>query len=128
MKSIKLFTSVIAALLLSSSVMAQDSLSDDWSPEERAKNLTEWMKIELGIDTSLVETVHIINLKYAIKIENLKMSHSGRVKKFRELRSLSSNKDRELKKVLTKDQFKVYEKKKEEMRINAKSKYQGNQF
>ena len=128
MKSIKLFTSIIAAFLLSSSIMAQDSLSGDRSPEERAEKLTEWMKIELGLDTSLVETVHIINLKYAIKIENLKNTHSGRVKKFKHLRSLSSNKDSELKKILTKDQFKAYVKKKDEMRINAKSKYQGNQF
>jgi len=67
--------------------------------------------------------VHVINLKYANKIEHLKNSNAGRRQKFREFRLLSSNKDSELKKIFTKEEYKAYQKLKDEMRNKAKSKF-----
>lgn len=128
MKSMKLFISVITLILFTSSAMAQHTFSDNKKPEERAKEQTEWMKKELSLDSTLVEKVHIINLKYANKIENLKNSNAGRRQKFQEFSLLSSDKDSELKKIFTKGQYKAYQKKKNKMRNAVKSKYQGNQF
>ena len=119
--------SVITLFLFTSSAIAQHAFSDK-KPEERAKEQMEWMKTELGLDTIQVEKVHNINLKYADKIDNLKNSNVDRRQKFQEFRSLSAKKDNELKELLTKKQFKIYRKKKDEMRNNAKNKYQNNQF
>ena len=114
--------SLVILIFYSSNIFAQN-VSDNINPNVRADRITEWMNDELGLDSTQVKMVHIINLKYAVKIEGLKNSHSAKVKKLQELRSFSSDKDNELKNVFTKKQFKIYQKKKQEMRKYVKSKF-----
>lgn len=114
--------SLVILIFYSSNIFAQN-VSDNLNPNVRADRITEWMNDELGLDSTKVKMVHIINLKYAVKIEGLKNSHSPKVKKLQELRSFSSDKDNELKNVFTKKQFKIYQKKKQEMRKYVKSKF-----
>jgi len=113
--------SLVILIFYSSNIFAQN-VSDKINPDVRAERITEWMNDELGLDSTQVNMVQIINLKYAVKIESLKNSHSARVKKLQELRSFSSDKDNELKKVFTKKQFKIYQNKKQEIRKYLKSK------
>ena len=114
--------SLVILIFYSSDIFAQN-VSDNINPNVRADRITEWMNDELGLDSTQVKMVHIINLKYAVKIEGLKNSHSVKMKKLQELRSFSSDKDNELKNVFTKKQFKIYQKKKQEMRKYVKSKF-----
>ena len=72
--------SLVILIFYSSDIFAQN-VSDNINPNVRADRITEWMNDELGLDSTQVKMVHIINLKYAVKIEGLKNSHSVKMKK-----------------------------------------------
>ncbi len=125
MKPWKLFINILTFLILFTNGMAQVTYSNGKTPEERAKNQTEWMKTELSLDSIQVEKVHSINLEYATKMESIKNTSGERRQKIQMLRSLSSDKDSELKKIFTKEQYKAYQRKKDDIRTEAKSRYRG---
>jgi len=86
-------------------------------PEERAEIQTRLMGNALSLsDSSRIDKVYDINLKYAKKMEELANSGSRRRAKFRKMRSLSEDKDKELKKALTSEQYEEYLELKEQMR------------
>ncbi len=122
MKSMKLFISVITLFLFTSSAMAQHAFSDNKTPEERAKVQTEWMQTELSLDSTQIEKVYQINLKYANKLDGIKNSSEDRMQKFKKFKALSSDKDKDLKKVFSNEQFKIYQKKKDELRSKMKNR------
>jgi len=84
---------------------------------ERAEIQTKLMAYELSLsDSSRIDKVHEINLKYAKKMEELAKNGDRRRAKFRKMRSLSEDKNNELKNALTAEQFKEYLALKEEWR------------
>jgi len=86
-------------------------------PQERAEIQTRLMGNALSLsDSSRIDKVYDINLKYAKKMEELTNSGSRRRAKFRKMRSLSEDKDKELKKTLTSEQYEEYLELKEQMR------------
>jgi hypothetical protein len=104
---------VFAALtVLSLSLNAQSQSS---TPEERAQKWDDWMKKELAITPDQEANTHAINLKYAQMNEQLKSSTETRRSKFQEIKLNESYKEKELKQVLTKDQFRLYQEKKKDM-------------
>lgn len=102
---------ILAALTLSLSAYAQTPST----PEERAQRWDDWMKKELVITTAQEANVHAINLKYAQLNEQLKGTDASRRSKFQEVKSNEADKEKELKEVLTKEQFKLYQEKKKTM-------------
>jgi len=86
-------------------------------PQERAEIQTRLMGNALSLsDSSRIDKVYAINLKYAKKMEELANSGARRRAKFRKMRSLSEDKDKELNKALTSEQYEEYLELKEQMR------------
>lgn len=90
--------------------------------EERANFQTEWMKEKLHLDSVQVQKIKDINLKYALKNEPIMKSSDGKLAKFRQLKANQNEKEAELKKVFSKEQFKQYEVIKEELQDKMKEK------
>lgn len=93
------------------------------TPEERASKLTEWMKTNLQLNDSQVAQVKDINLKYANKMQELYDNTTlTRRQKLQVLTDNDQAKDKELKNVLTEEQFKTYQAKKDEVKKQLKEK------
>lgn len=115
----------ITVLCLNSAVFAQQPMSHD--PAERANKLTEWMTTNLSLTADQVPRVQDINLRYAQKMTDLKQSTQPKPEKMNQLKSLSEQKDAEMKTVLNPDQYKSYEARKKEMEKRMKEKMHDRQ-
>jgi hypothetical protein len=89
------------------------------TPEERARIQTEWMKQSLNLNESQLTQIEPLNLKYVQKMEEVK-TIPGRIGKLKKVKSIMEEKDNELKRILTKDQFNVYLEKREELKNKLK--------
>jgi uncharacterized membrane protein len=87
--------------------------------EERARFQTEWMKQNLKLSDDQQTQVDPLNLKYARQMNEVK-SISGKFAKLKKAKSIMDEKDKELKKILNKDQYQIYQDKKEELREKMK--------
>lgn len=92
------------------------------SAEERATQLTEWMKTNLQLTDDQTPKVQDINLRYANKMEELKSSTGARKQKMSQLKDDDAAKDAELKSVLNDNQFQMYQAKKNELKKKFKEK------
>ena len=124
-KTIKAVLSTCFLLLtciLTNPALAQDKadMLKNSTPEQRAKVQTALMKAKLQLDTVQTAKVQAINLAAAQKMEPLLKSDGGKLAKFRQLKEIDNTKDKDLKKVLTPDQYKQYEAAKEEMKEKMK--------
>lgn len=111
-------------------VAAQDSLRT--SPEARAKGLTDKMKTELALSDDQYGNVYGINLKYAQKNQTIMKGSGNKLSKFQTLRSQNEAKTKELKAVLTKEQFDKYQKMQKELKegvretVDKRDRLRGN--
>jgi hypothetical protein len=120
-------SSVIALLLLMvfiSIVHAQQA--GQATPEQIATKTTEWMKTNLNLNEDQTAQVHDVNLKYATRNMDLKKSSMGRRQKLQTLKANEDAKDKELKRIFTADQYKIWEVKKEEIKELIKEKAKKN--
>ena len=93
-------------MLTTNILLAQRGEFMERPPEERAEIQTKIMTYALALsDSSRIDNVDDINLKYARKMEKLTDSDGNRRAKFRKMRFLSENKDNDLKKALTSEQY-----------------------
>ncbi|MGB4413869.1 MAG: hypothetical protein WBI53_03165 [Paludibacter sp.] len=115
----------VVCLLFSVPISAQDTAKDQ--AEERAKNMTEQMQKKLSLTDAQYQSVYTINLKYAKKNEQLKNSDENKMAKFRKFKSSQQDKSKELKTVLTKDQFAQYEEWIKEVQAELKQNYKNRE-
>jgi hypothetical protein len=110
-KQIKLVTACIAIISFSIvGAKAQDmSALKDKTPEQRAQMQTTLMKTKLQLDSVQSGKVQAINLKYAQKLDPVLKGDGTKFKRMREAMSIQKDKDAELKKVFTADQYKQYQ-------------------
>jgi len=108
--------------LLSLSSFAQETKT----PVERAEKITGWMKRNLSLTEDQVASVQEINLRYARKNEELRDDSSSRLQKAKKLKSNDEAKDKELKTLLSDEQFKTYQLKKDEIREELKEQAKEN--
>lgn len=85
------------------------------TPEARAQKWTDWMKSELTLSDDQESKVHAVNLKYAEKTQALRDSDESRRTKFSKLKEGDEAKDKELKAILSDEQYAKYQDKKGEM-------------
>src|SRR5688572_9623609 len=78
------------------------------SAADRAKKLSDKMKTELSLTDSTYTNVYAINLKYAEKNAEIMNGAEGKLAKFKSLKTSNDQKEKEMKGVLTKEQFKKY--------------------
>ena len=89
------------------------------TPEDRAKRQTEMMKDNLNLTAAQEPKVAAINLKYAKKNDDARKIADTAVQR-KTLQTINTQKDAELKGVLTADQFKIYLKFVEEMKARRR--------
>lgn len=120
------FLIIVAGILSITSINAQsvnrDSLKNA-TPEQRAQMQSDMMKNKLALTDEQYKQVSDINLKYARKMDDLKQNGGGKFSKARKAKSIMSDKDDELQKVFTKEQFEKYETLKKEMMDKARDAY-----
>ena len=120
------FLIIVAGILSITSINAQsvnrDSLKNA-TPEQRAQMQSDMMKNKLVLTDEQYKQVSDINLKYARKMDDLKQNGGGKFSKARKAKSIMSDKDDELQKVFTKEQFEKYETLKKEMMDKARDAY-----
>jgi len=114
---------ILLVMLFGQLAMAQKaSAMQDKTPQERAKLQTEMMKNKLGLDSSQVKQIEAINLKYAVSNEPVLKGGGSKLAKFKQLRSSQKEKDTELKKIFTPEQYKQYQDFQDEMKAQLKEK------
>lgn len=110
---------MVTLLFLSLITNAQQKMPP---PEERAQQLTEWMKKTLQLGDKQVESVQAINLKYANKTQELMGGSMSKPQIKRALKADGDARDRELKQVFTAQQFQDWLEKKEDAKKYIKEK------
>ena len=113
---------LVVFALVSNDTLAQEPDTEPMPPADRAAKLTEWMKNNLQLTAEQEKPIHEINLKYANKTEELRNTDESRSQKFKKLKDYNEAKDKELKVLLTEDQYKTYQAKKEEVKEEFKAK------
>lgn len=113
---------IISSLLLVSQLYAQSPESRK-TPEERAKSLTDKMKEELVLTDAQYQPIYDLNLKYAKQNDEIAGSSEGKRAKIKQIRSAQSNKEEELKAILTEEQYQKYGAMKDELKSKAKEAY-----
>ncbi|CAG4999977.1 hypothetical protein DYBT9275_02358 [Dyadobacter sp. CECT 9275] len=116
MKKTKVIILLIASFVLVMSKISAQSTLKELPADERAKMLTEKMTASLKLDSVQVVKVGDINLKYARKIDPVIKGNGSRMSKLKAFRDINQEKQAELRKVLSKEQFGQYQKMQEEMR------------
>jgi len=128
MKTI-LSTFLIALFLVGFCRPVHSQQTSSFSAESYAAKLNDWMKTNLQLTSEQIPKVEEINLKYAKRLEALKAKTIPRRQKLDILKADDKDKEKELKEILTVDQFKTYQAKKNEikkqMKENIKKKRAG---
>ena len=106
----------ISLLVVRSAVGANLADLKDTTPEERATVQTMMMREKLGLKEGDVSKVAAINKKYAEKMDPVIKGTEGPLIKMQHAKAIEQEKEAELKKVLSQDQFEKFLAMKEEMR------------
>ncbi len=121
------FFLLVVFMMLTLTVYAQNASDRQRkTPEDRAQIQSTWMLKNLNLDSLQAEKVQVINRRYAWKNEPILASGASNLSKFNKLKSLQNEKDAELKKIFTPEQFKQYELHKEELKEKIKAKRNQN--
>lgn len=100
-------------------VFAQSELKQ-MPADQRAKLQTERMTASLKLDAEQTRKVGQINLKYAQKMDPVIEGTGSKMSKFKTFKSISNEKEAELKGVLTSQQFELFQKQQREMKDNLR--------
>ncbi len=113
---LKLGTLILLLLTLLTNLSFSQSDRKFPSAKERTSSLVEQLKTELLLTEKQISLVREIALKYANKIEELRNNSTDRGEMMSSIQSIKEDQNKEMKKVLTKEQFKKYENIQEENR------------
>jgi hypothetical protein len=122
-----LITIFLCAFLFSYAINAQTPKQNkgyfkNLTPEQRAKMLTDSMKVKLPLENNQYKSIYDINLKYAVKVEPILKGTDNRITKFQKINAMQPDKEAEYKKLLTDTQFKKYMKLKDQLMKKAMNK------
>lgn len=91
-------------------------LMEHTTPAQRARFEDRWMEKNLQLSHDQAAKVEEINLSAAEQTQSIYDSQQGKLRKGREIKRVQEEKERQLERVLTEEQFAKYQAKKEEMR------------
>ncbi len=111
----------ITVLFLSLGAFAQEKTT-----EERATEMTEKMKEQIGFNEDTQKKVQEINLDFVTKTEEIKKTDSSRMTKFKELKTLGEERESQLKEVLTEEEFDAFKEHQSENRKELKQRFKAN--
>ena len=114
----KLITVFLAAFLITTTASAQRKLND----AQKAEYEVYQQKLNLTEDQA--PKVRAIDSTFFKGVTQLKNSGDSKLAKYKKLKSLRSEKDKQMKGVLTKEQFKIYKEYQAEKKEELKAKRQ----
>jgi uncharacterized protein (UPF0333 family) len=114
MKQTIFFATLLLLVTLSVNVAAQSRMTEQQKQESKARY--EAYKTKLNLTEEQEPKVQDINANYFEALAGLKESNASRLDKFKTYRNLKSEKDKKMKQVLTKDQYKIYTEFQKEMK------------
>jgi hypothetical protein len=93
------------------------------TPQERAAEIDKAMQKGLNLNEQQMPKIRDINLRYAIRTENeVAKAPLSSWSKYWKIKAIQDDKDKELKPVLTAEQFKKYAKKRDELMLEGVKK------
>jgi hypothetical protein len=119
MKKITLIGAFMALMMLGNRSMAQSRLTPEQMKEMKEK-FNEF-KTKMNLTDDQAPKVKAIDSAYFEGIAGLKDAGGSRLSKFRKYKTLSADRDKQMKEVLNKDQFAQYQKFKTEMKDEFKA-------
>lgn len=108
MKSMKLFISVITLIFFTSSAMTQESKLTDAQKAKFKEHLKESFE-KLDLSEEQKQKFKEITKKYALQMKTLKTSGQSKPTKIEEFKSIIGSKNKEVKVLLSDEQYIVYE-------------------
>ena len=97
---------LVLVTLAAANASAQSKLTEEQKKEAKAKYQANKEKLNLTEDQS--KQVDAINAPWFEGIAELKKSDASKMSKYKKFKSLNAERDKKMKEVLTKDQFKIY--------------------
>lgn len=110
MRKILLLTISLFATMILTAQTPQDKGRGKLDPKERAKRQTEQMTNDLGLNAEQSKKVEALNQKYNDKMQKIieKKDENDRLKNREEMQVLREEKMKELKLIVTDEQYKKY--------------------
>ena len=124
MNSTKILSLFFALLLIGTNTTFAQSRAANLTEEQKeeiTKNLEEYATA-LHLSEEQKPKFEEITRKYAKQMKAVKDSGGRRMSKYKKVKSIRKNKDAEMKSLLSKDQYKVYLEKQEEMQKKMKER------
>lgn len=121
MKHMKNILTLLLLVIVSNTAIAQERELTDEQKTQMETQLTEYFeKLDLSEDqkTKFEE----ITKKYNEQMRGLRDSDKGRLDKYKELKSIRKNKNKEMNTLLSNEQYKTYEETQEKMQQKMKEK------
>ena len=120
MKSIIKITAMLVLVILAANATAQSRMTEAQKAETKAKYQEIKQKLNLSEDQS--KKVDAINTTWFEGIADLKKSSESKMTKRNKFKSLNNTRDKQMKEVLTKDQYKIYKEQQKEMKEEFKQR------
>ncbi|UZR97370.1 hypothetical protein [Chondrinema litorale] len=117
----KVLFNLLFVFFLASSAYAQNGAMADMTSEEKAELLTEKQKEKIEFYDDQEEKMYDVNLKYVKEMESI-VAEGRSMSTLNKLQSMSGKKDKEVKEILDKDQYKTYLKMKEDVRQEMRNR------
>lgn len=112
---------IVVVLLVSTMSFAQDRELTEEQKEQVKEQLEQYFeKLDLSKEQKL--TFEEITKKYALQMKTLKTSGKGRFAKYKEYKSIKRSKNKEMKTLLSTEQYKVYKETQKEIQNKMKEK------
>jgi Spy/CpxP family protein refolding chaperone len=120
----KLLMIVWLMIMGCASVYCQSRMTDE-EKEEIVARYQAYMD-ELNLTEEQKPKVEEINTAYFQGLSDMKNTDASRLEKYKTFKALSTKRDDEMKKVLTKEQYTVYKENQQEQRKNLKERRRNN--
>jgi Spy/CpxP family protein refolding chaperone len=119
MKIMKTILLMLLVTLAAGQVSAQSKMTEEQKKEAKARYEAYKQKLNLTEDQS--KKVDAINTTYFEGLGQLKNSGASKLSKYKKYKALRNEKDKQMKEVLTKEQFKIYKDHQAEMKEEFKN-------
>ena len=117
---IKLTLVLLLVTGIAANASAQSKMTEEQKKEAKATYQEYKEKLNLTEDQS--KKVDAINSTWFEGIAELRNSSSSKMAKYKRYKSLNADKDKQMKEVLTKEQFKTYKQQQKEMKAEFKQR------
>lgn len=107
------FKNITLVLLV---LLGNFAFSQEISNEDKAIEMTQNMQEQIGFSDEAYAKVYDVNLEFVNKTQELKQRDVSKFKKFKALKKMDDKRNKDLKDVLTKAEYELFEKNKSDNR------------